>query len=375
MLGPMVGYSDLLLMKLDESDPIRKQVQRINKSAQDAADVIQDLLTMARRGRYEMVPTNLNEVVEAYLDSPGFNQLAQSRPTVDVDCQLGEDLSNIMGSAPHLSKVVMNLVVNAFDAMPGGGSLKIATSQSHLTRLPSGYAGIEEGDYIILRVCDTGIGIEPEDCAKIFEPYYSKKKMGSSGSGLGLSVVYGIIKDHKGYYDIYSRVGEGSEFAIYIPVTCQEADKNAEGQDDYRGTETILVVDDVEEQREIAVDLLDSLGYQVKTAIHGHDALNYLADHSVDLVVMDMIMENNFDGLDTYREIIKLHPGQKAIIVSGFSATERANEMQRLGAGPYIKKPYTLKAIARAIREELDRSKPLSDSKSIHIQRQDIPSR
>lgn len=357
-LGPMVGYSDLLLMKLDEDDPIRKQVQRIGKSAQDAADVIQDLLTLARRGRYEMIPTNINEVIEAYLDSPGFNLLVDSRAAIKVESNLDPSLSNIMGSAPHLSKAIMNLVVNAVDAMPSGGSLLIKTSQQHLNKLMGGFEGIESGDYIVLSVGDTGIGIDPDDLGKIFEPYYSKKKMGASGSGLGLAVVYGIVKDHKGYYDIFSSVGKGAEFIIYLPVTHQQVIDSSQPHDDYHGSETILVVDDVLEQRQIAADLLSSFGYNIFTATTGREAVNFLKDNKVDLVVLDMIMEKNFDGLDTYREILKIHPGQKAIIVSGFSVTKRANEMQRLGAGPYIKKPYTLKDIGKAIREELDRVEP-----------------
>jgi PAS domain S-box-containing protein len=365
MLGPMVGYSDLLMMKLDEDDPIRKQVERIGKSAQDAADVIQDLLTLARRGRYEMVPTNINDVIEAYMDSPGFNQLAQSRPTTRVETNLDPDISNILGSSPHLIKVIMNLVVNGFDAMPGGGNLSISTSQLVLERLPGGFTGIKEGEYVALSVRDTGVGIKSDDLGKIFEPYYSKKKMGSSGSGLGLAVVYGIIKDHKGYYDIFSAIDEGSEFVIYFPVTRVQAADDSEGKENFHGSESILIVDDVEEQRQIAADLLSSLGYQTATAINGHDAIDYLTDQEVDLVILDMIMETGFDGLDTYREILKIHPNQKALIVSGFSATERANETQKLGAGPYIKKPYTLKTIARAVREELDkhRRQPVLENK------------
>jgi PAS domain S-box-containing protein len=381
MLGPMVGYSDLLLMKLDEGDPIRRQVQRIGKSAQDAADVIQDLLTLARRGRYEMVPTNLNEVIETYLDSPGFGHMHQTRSAVTIEKNLDGKISNIVGSAPHLSKVVMNLIVNAIDAMPGGGSLAIQTSQQHLKKLLSGYGNIEEGEYIIFRVCDSGVGINPEDCHKIFEPYYSKKKMGASGSGLGLAVVYGIIKDHKGYYDVMSEVNQGTEFIIYLPVTREGITNHSLSQDNCSGTETILIVDDIEEQRQLAVDMLTTLGYRTCTAANGHEALSYLADHSVDLVVVDMIMEKGFDGLDTYRGIIKIHPGQKAIIVSGFSATERANEMQKLGAGPYIKKPYSLSVIGKAVREELDRkgtdsgkNRPGTNAEAIPASGQNQPS-
>jgi len=365
MLGPLVGYADLLLMKLEEENPIRKQVERIGKSAQDAADVIQDLLTLARRGRYEMVPTDINEVIESFLDSAAFSHLKRSRPTITVDWQPDTDLPSTMGSASHLYKAVMNLVINAYDAMPNGGSVTIRTSQRHLTKLTSGYGGIVEGDYIVLEVEDSGMGIPPDELDKIFEPYYSKKKMGTSGSGLGLAVVYGIIKDHKGYYDIFSKVGRGSKFVLYLPVSTDPIIRGEEAHECYGGTETILVVDDFEDQRQIAADILSSLGYRVETAENGHEALHYLKSHRVELVILDMIMETDFDGLDTYREILKIHPEQKAIIVSGFSPTERAGRMQRMGAGAYIKKPYTLKEIAGAVRRELDRDRVVSENPAV----------
>jgi PAS domain S-box-containing protein len=355
MLGPLVGYSELILLKLPADDPQRKRVERIHKAAQNAADIIQDLLALARRGRYEMRPLSFNEVIEGYLDSPSYQQLAAERIDVKVTTALDPNLDVMMGSTPHLAKVVMNLVVNAHDATPDGGSIALTTTQRHLDRLFSGYGPIEPGEYIVFQARDTGVGIAPENLEKIFEPYFSKKKMGRSGTGLGLAVVYGIIKDHKGYYDVISEVGTGTEFILYFPVTRTAVIDPVAANDDCRGTEKILVVDDSAEQRDVAVDLLSSLGYQVNVVTNGHEAIQYLSDYSADIVVLDMIMELDFDGLDTYREIIKTHPGQKVIIVSGFSATERVNEMQQLGAGAYIRKPYALHAIGSAVRHELDK--------------------
>ena len=355
MLGPLVGYPELILMELPENSPLRKQVQCIGKAAQGAADVVQDLLTLARRGRYEMVPTDVNKVVQAYIDSPSFIGLTEKHPDVVVKLKLDRSIGNIFGSAPHLSKVFMNIIVNAFDAMPEGGELTIETSQQYLESLESGYDKVEPHDYARFSVRDTGAGIAPKDLDKIFEPYYSKKKMGTSGSGLGLSVVYGIVKDHKGYYDILSTVGEGTEFILYFPVTSVEVEPGPDTVIDYGGKEKVLVVDDVEDQRILASDLLSSMGYRVETASNGREAVEYLSNHSVDIIVLDMIMERDLDGLDTYLEIIRLHPGQKAVIVSGFSATERVEKMQKLGAGPYIRKPYTREVIGKAVREELDK--------------------
>jgi len=355
MLGPLVGYPELIMMKLPEDSPIRKQVQRIARSAKEAADVIQDLLTLARRGRYEMVPTSLHDVIESYIDSPSFQKLSESRPEIIFKYVPDNRQFFINGSTPHLSKVVMNLIVNAYDAMPDSGQLTVSLKMEYLEKLRSGYDKSEPGDYAILSVKDSGTGIDPDDLDKIFEPYYSKKKMGTSGSGLGLSVVYGIVKDHGGYYDIFSTKGEGTEFVLYFPVI-KEAIKTPETKKIcVGGKETILVVDDVPEQRAIAKDILSSLGYQVNLVENGRAAIEYLRSNSVDLVLLDMIMEKDFDGLNTYEEIVKIHPGQKAIIVSGYSATERVDRMQSLGAGQYVRKPFTFDTLAKAVREELDK--------------------
>jgi len=276
MLGPLVGYPELLLQKLPDDSPLRKHVERIGKAANEAAEVIQDLLTLARRGRYEMHPLNLNTVVEDYLDSPSYRRLAEEKPDVETFIDLDQSLENIMGSEAHLSKVIMNLVMNAYDAMEKGGKLHISTSQQYIERLHSGYFEIQNGRYVLLKVKDTGKGIEEKELRKIFEPYYSKKKMGTSGSGLGLSVVYGIVKDHKGYYDVFSKVGEGTEFMLYFPVTLEAKKGQSSEKINLKGSETVLVIDDVEEQRQIAEALLSNLGYNVSVASNGHEALEYL---------------------------------------------------------------------------------------------------
>ncbi len=357
ILGPLVAYPEMILMKLPPDSPARKQIAMLGKSAREAADVIQDLLTLARRGRYEMKPTDINEVIESYLESANLAELKSRNPNILLETALDRDIGCISGSTPHLLKVIMNLVINAFDAMTSGGKLTIKTGQARLDKLYGGLSTIEKGDYIIVRVRDTGIGIEEKNLKYIFEPYYSKKEMGSSGSGLGLSVVYGIVKDHRGYYDVNSTVGVGTEFILYFPLCTTQVERHHDAQDTIGGTETILVIDDVAEQREIARELLSSLGYAVTTVNNGREAIKYLSKHSVDIIILDMIMEKDFDGLDTYGSILKYHPSQKAVIVSGFSATERVSQTMELGAGQYIKKPYTLKQLGLAIRKELDKNK------------------
>lgn len=353
ILGPLVAYPEIIRMNLPADSPINGHLKKIENSTQRAVDVVQDLLTMARRGRYEMVPLNLNDVIENYLQSPDFTGLKTKFPQIEISCQLDKSISQVHGSLSHLSKVVMNLVINALEAMPYGGKLIIKTEQQFVERLVGGFDNIGIGDYVLMTVSDTGLGIDKKDLKHLFEPFYTKKTMGRSGSGLGLAIVYGVMKDHNGYVDVQSEVNVGSDFFVYLPVI-GIANFPAEKEIiDIRGSEKILVVDDLEEQRELASTLLASLGYKVEVAPGGRSAVEYVKSHDVDLVVLDMIMENDFDGLDTYREILKYHPGQKAIIASGYSQTDRVLEAEKMGVGKYIRKPYTMQKLGKAIREVL----------------------
>ena len=214
-----------------------------------------------------------------------------------------------------------------------------------------------EGEYICLSVTDAGVGIADEDLKRIFEPFYTKKSMQRSGTGLGMTVIWATVKDHNGYIDVASREGSGSCFEIFLPATREVilASPKQPVLEDYIGDEAILVVDDIAEQRDLAQKMLGRLGYGVVTASSGEEAVAYLTDRRVDLVVLDMIMPPGIDGLETYRRIIANHPDQKAVIASGFSENERVAELQRLGAGEYLRKPYTLEKIGLAVRRELDR--------------------
>ena len=263
-----------------------------------------------------------------------------------------------MGSPVHLSKTVMNLVTNAAEAMPKGGTIVITTHSQYIDSPIRGYDDIKEGDYAILTVSDTGIGISSEDIQRIFEPFYTKKVMGRSGTGLGMAVVWGTVKDHKGHIDIQSTPGQGTTFTLYFPVTRKELRGQEEALpiEGYMGKgASIVVVDDVEEQREIASRILKKLGYAVTAVASGQEAVEYMKNNSADLLVLDMIMDPGIDGLTTYRKILELHPAQKAIIASGFSETERVKEVQRLGAGTYVRKPYTMEKIGLAVKEELEK--------------------
>ena len=357
ILGGLVGYPELLLLQLPEESPLRKSILTIQKSGEKAAAVVQDLLTLARRGVVATEIVNLNDVITDYLKSPEYEKLQSYHHGVHLETHLEKDALNILGSSTHLSKTVMNLVSNAAEAMPEGGKLTVSTENRYLDRPIKGYDDVREGDYVVLTISDTGTGIASNDLEKIFEPFYTKKKMGRSGTGLGMAVVWGTVKDHNGYIDVQSTEGKGTTFTLYFPVTRKSVEEKSEiSLRDFIGKgEAILVVDDVEEQRNIASGMLKELGYSVVSVSSGEEAVEYLKANKVDLLVLDMIMDPGMDGLDTYKKILELHPGQKAIIASGFSETGRAKEIQGLGAGAYIRKPFLLEKIGLAVKEELEK--------------------
>jgi len=358
ILSGLVSYPELLLMEIPQDSPLKRPILTIQNSGEKAAAIVQDLLTLARRGVATTEVVNLNHVITEYLSSPEYEKLALYHPNVRIRTTLEEDLLPILGSPVHLSKTIMNLVSNAAEAMIDGGMMSISTENRYIDRPLKGYDHVEEGDYVTLTVSDKGVGIPQNDIEKIFEPFYTKKVMGRSGTGLGMAVVWGTVKDHKGYIDVKSSEGKGTTFTLYFPITRKKLAKHEIGLsiDEYRGKgESVLVVDDIEEQRVIANELLSKLGYSTKSVSSGLEAVEYVRKNSVDLLVLDMIMDPGIDGLETYKRIVKLHPHQKAIIVSGFSETKRVKEAQKLGAGSYVKKPYTLDKLGTSVKAELSR--------------------
>ncbi|MDQ5987200.1 MAG: Sensor histidine kinase RcsC [Syntrophus sp. SKADARSKE-3] len=358
VLGVLVGYSELLKEKIPIDSPLRKYAENILKSGLRGAAIIQDLLTMARRSVAVSEVVNLNRVVSDYTKTLEYRKLKSDHPEVNVRINLTEGLLNIKGSPIHLSKTLVNLVSNAAEAISGQGEITIKTENRYLDVPIQGYDDMREGDYAVLSISDTGNGIPVKDLGKIFEPFYTKKVMGRSGTGLGLAVVWGAVKDHNGYIDVQSEEGKGSTFTIYLPVTREKMMELEKAVDSavYRGKgETILVVDDVKEQRELATNMLEMLGYKVEAVSSGEAAIDYLQSKKIDLMVLDMIMEPGIDGYETYRQVLEMNPRQKAVIVSGFSETDRVKEVMEIGAGSFIRKPYILEKIGLAVRKELDR--------------------
>lgn len=358
VLGAMSGYSELLLEEIPEGHRSRAHAEQILRSTEKGAAIIQDLLTLARRGVTAAEVINLNHVVSDFLKSPAFKKMRDYHSHVTFRTECDENLLNIKGSMIHLEKTLINLVSNAAESIPDKGEVTIRTESRYLDKPVRGYDDVKEGDYSVLTVSDTGLGIPTTNIDKIFEPFYTKKAMGRSGTGLGLSIVWGTVKDHHGYIDVQTETGKGTTFTLYLPVTREEPIQQEQKVPikQYRGNgESVLVVDDIAEQREVATGLLARLGYKTHSVTSGEEAVEYLKGQAVDILVLDMIMTPGIDGLETYKRVLEIHPKQKAIIVSGFSETERVKEAQKLGAGEYVRKPYLMEKIGLAVRKELDR--------------------
>ncbi|MBN1906710.1 MAG: PAS domain S-box protein [Deltaproteobacteria bacterium] len=355
VLSGIVSYPELLLMDLPQESNLRKPITTMMESGKRAVAIVQDLLTIARSVATPKKTVNLNSLINDYIKSPEFRNVEAHNPGITFKYKLDNSLLNINGSYIHLRKIVMNLVSNASDAIEESGSVIISTSNRYLDRPLKGYDDVKTGEYAVLTISDNGTGIAPTDLSRIFEPFYSKKVMGRSGTGLGLAVVWNVMREHEGYINVTSD-DRGSSFDMYFPITREEmSDADIEIPIDTllgKG-EKILVVDDIESQREITCRMLEKLSYRAHTVCSGEEAVEYLKENSVDLIILDMIMDPGINGRETYERIKKINPSQKAVIVSGFAETEDVKQTMRLGAGQFIKKPFMLQTLGMAIKEEL----------------------
>jgi PAS domain S-box-containing protein len=359
MLSVIVSLPELILMDIPKEDQkLRRRMQMIMSSGEKISTIVDDLLTITRGVTMAQDTLNLNKIVQEYIRSPEFEKLRQFHPKVEVVTELADDLFPIRGERVHLMKTLMNLVSNASEAIrtSDSGVVSVSTQNRYVDAPLEGYERVTIGEYAVLVVKDNGMGISPEDMERIFEPFYTKKVMRRSGTGLGLSVVWNTVTDHGGYIHVESGDG-GTVFELYFPITRESVSEQEKPLDleQYKGRgEKVLVVDDEPDQRVIAVDILSKLGYQAEAVSGGQEALEFLKEHEVDILLLDMLMPG-MDGYDTFSQIVQLKPGQKAVIASGFSMDDRVKKAQKLGAGAYIRKPYSIEKLGMAIKTELDK--------------------
>lgn len=357
ILAGIVSYPELILLQLPQSSELRKPLQAIQESGKRAATVVADLLTIARGVASTREPHNINLLIGEYLNSPEYNTLKSLHPDVIHTSDLHAAEATVSCSPMHIKKTVMNLVTNALEAVKEKGKLTLATSNQQIEKGDIAEHDLEPGNYLLLTVEDDGQGIAAKDLAHIFEPFYTKKVMGQSGTGLGLAVVWNTVQDHNGKIFVDSST-KGTCFKIYLPVTeDDETDpgKNNKTENLVGNNEHLLVVDDEPQLRDIATQILQNLGYKVDSVCSGELAIQFIKDNPVDLIVLDMLMEPGMNGRQTYEAILKLQPGQKAIIASGFSESDDVKLTLQLGANDYIKKPYSMEKLGRAVKKSLAR--------------------
>ena len=356
ILAGSVGYSDLLMRKVGVENPMQHYLQEIRESGRRAAAVVADLLTISRDAASDRQVASLNSIIEEYMHSAEHQALTRRFANIVFRVEPDPQLMNISCSQTHIRKTLMNLVINAAEATESG-QVRIKTENRTIVTPEEGQAVTRPGNYSVLSVEDNGSGIAAEDLEHIFEPFYSKKKLGRSGTGLGLAVVWNTVLEHQGFVDV-KQPGTGSLFELYFPATDEAlAEHLVIPQDSElhgRG-EHVLVIDDEEPLRALAEQLLLTLGYRVSVVASGEEAIAFVSRTKVDLLVLDMLMDPGINGYETYKQIKTLYPAQKAVIVSGFSESYDVKKTQGLGAGPYVKKPYTLEELGQAVKNELVR--------------------
>jgi len=357
MLAIINGYTEVCLARTasqPQDDPLRKYLREVHSASQRAVGLVQRILTFSRKTEVRMAPLPINKLVREL-----GSLLAETFPrTITFDFDLDESLPTLMADQNQFQQVVMNLCVNARDAMPKGGRLTLATSLcqgSDLSRL----GGDPDQAYVCLRISDTGVGMSPDVRARIFDPFFTtKQEMG--GTGLGLAVVYGIITNHKGLLDVDSVEGQGSSFLIYLPASPNaETPESAQAAKTLnelpRGREAILVVEDEMSLRSLLCGVLEPCGYRVKLAQDGKEAVRVLEDSSfpVDAVLLDLNMPE-LHGLEVYKEIRRLRPRARVLIVSGNITKDMKAELSKLGQHDFIAKPYRIEEVCIRLRRALD---------------------
>lgn len=349
LLGPLVGYPDLIKEQLPKDHPAVTLCDLMQEAAQQMAEINEDMMALGRRGVVDRQPTDLNRVIELAVES-----IVNKPRSLVIDLDLARDLQPVSGSPAQFERLVLNLVFNAREAMQDAGHIIVKTETVYVDEPCGRHNPLEVGGCVKLSVSDTGPGIPPGIRGKIFDAFFTTKRSGTRrGSGLGLSIVQAIVEDHGGHLGLESEVGKGTAFSVYLPVCEDELEERA-SEEVRGGTETILIVDDDQLQRSVVKRLLQRLGYRVDVVPSGEKAVCCIKKQPVDLLILDMVMPEGIDGLETYRQVLEVRPGQRAIIMSGFAESERVWEAQSLGAGTYLRKPLKLEKLARAVREELD---------------------
>ena len=350
LLTPIVAYPDIILSYLEDNHKAIRYVDDIKRHGERIAEINQQLLTLSRRGHYNMEPVDLNNTIR---EVAGMITLPRG---VVIKMELAENLLQVSGGESQLARVFSNLLLNGVDAMENQGNLLISSFNLYLDEPIIGYDRIERGEYVVITITDNGSGIPPEILSRIFDPFFTTKTASKvHGSGLGLSVVRNVLHDHKGYIDI-STSPRGTTFTVYLPAIHGGDLDEFQAKSDFQGHEKILVIDDDLLQFKVLDELLSALGYYVSYAETPEKGIKLCKKTHYDLLILDMVLDSELDGVDVYLAVRKFRPNQRAIIISGYAESHRVKIGLNAGIGGFIRKPLTLEKIADAVRSELDRA-------------------
>lgn len=358
ILSGVVGYADLLLLEKKAESHDASMVRDIKKAGMQAAEVVENLLMVVRGGSMVREEGNLIQLVGDYLNSPDFQRMKKERDTINFNIDIALSEAPLLCSPIQIRKILMNIFINATEAIEAEGYVRFRIYQRDFSEHFSCLNGdIAPGKYVCLSFEDNGVGIAPAIRDKIFEPFYSNKKMGASGTGLGMSLVWNAVADHQGGL-VLRHLDPGTLIKIYLPITQNDHIEEEELAHNkamaYQGVgETILIVDDDPRQCFLGTSILTSLGYQATSVSSGEDAISWLAENKADLLVLDMLLGDGIDGATTYSQALKIDSEQKAIIVSAFANRSDVTAVLRRGAHTLVHKPYTIEQIARAVHDAL----------------------
>ena len=351
MMG-MLGNISLTLYDIGPDDPNYKRLKTVERLIKSGSELTSKLLGYARKGKYELKPINLNKIIRE--SSAAFGR---ARKEIVISTDLAEDLASVKADGSQLEQVLINLFINAADAMPGGGNLFLQTANvTHKDMKDKPYTP-KPGKYVMIKVEDNGKGMDQKTITRIFQPFFTTKEMGL-GSGLGLASAYGIVKGHGGYIDVESEKGHGSVFSIYFPASEALIQKDPMIiKRIEEGDETILLVDDEEMIIDVGVQFLEKLGYTVLEANGGKEAIRIYQENkdNIDMIILDMIMPD-MGGSEVYDKIKTIDPEVKVLLSSGYSVEGQATEILKKGCNGFIQKPFNLKSLSGKIREVLNKS-------------------
>ncbi len=350
LLMGIQGYTSLTLLTLDPDDPNRERLKRIQEQVQSGAELTRQLLGFARGGRYEVKPADINDVIQKT-----SSMFGRTKKEITIHTKYETNLCPVEVDLGQMEQVFMNLYVNAWQAMPGGGNIYLETENVFLNNEKALLYSVKPGKYVKITVTDTGTGMDEKTRERIFDPFFTTKAMGR-GTGLGLATVYGIINGHKGMINVYSEIGHGTTFTIYLPASEKEVvkEETTAGTID-RGTETILLVDDEEIVLEVSRELLESLGYLVYAVGSGQEAIALFMGkrNEIDLVILDMIMPG-ISGGETFDRLREINPEIKVLLSSGYSLNGEAQTILDRGCKGFIQKPFQIEKLSQKVREMLD---------------------